>query len=143
MQGGILNLSSEKSFAEFLYEFSFDGHTLVYRYKKSKPDCLLFEDLLIDDKEVICFDHLSKEGFTKLKGSETLNHSLCGENSISRVRFVDKNAILLSNEENKIFYKFIDFVHHMLLFYSLDSKGYEGFQNGSVSSSEIILEKGS
>ena len=48
-----LNLSSEKSFAEFLYEFSFDGHTLVYRYKKSKPDCLLFEDLFIDDKEVI------------------------------------------------------------------------------------------
>ena len=38
--------------------------------------------------------------------------------------------------------KFIDFVERMLLFYSLDSRGYEGFMNGSESIAEGIVNSG-
>jgi hypothetical protein len=41
-----------------------------------------------------------------------------------------------------VFKKFIDFVDHMLLFYSLDSRGYEGFMNGSEGIAEGIVNSG-
>ena len=69
------------------------------------------------------------EGFTRLEGSETLNATIKNDSPISRVKYVNSNSILTDNTENQIFKKFIDFVDRMLLFYSLDSRGYEGFMN--------------
>ena len=37
------------------------------------------------------------------------------------------------------FKKFIDFLERMLLFYSLDSRGYEGFTNGNEGVAEGIV----
>ena len=48
----------------------------------------------------------------------------------------------MENKENQVFKKFIDFVERMLLFYSLDSRGYEGFMNGVESISEGIVNSG-
>lgn len=41
-----------------------------------------------------------------------------------------------------MFKKFIDFVDRMLLFYSLDNRGYEGFMNGSEGIAEGIVNSG-
>lgn len=81
-------------------------------------------------------------GFTLLEGSDTLNASIKNESPISRVKYVNNNSILTDTEENHVFKKFINFVDHMLLFYSLDSRGYEGFMNGSESIAEGIVNSG-
>ena len=137
-----LNMSGRKSFAEFEYGFIFDGHDLVYRYSKMDVDELKEESLSIDGKEVIYYDFLAKDGFTLLEGSNTLNASIKNESPISRVKYVNSNSILSDNIQNKVFRKFIDFVDRMLLFYSLDNRGYEGFMNGSESIAEGIANAG-
>lgn len=137
-----LNMSGRKSFAEFAYTFSFDKHEVIYTYKKNDVNTLLEESLSIDDREVIYYDFVKREGFTRLDGSVTLNAAIKNESPISRVKFVNSNSILVENEENIVFKKFIDFVDRMLLFYSLDSRGYEGFRNGSEGIAEGIVDSG-
>lgn len=137
-----LNMSGRKSFAEFEYVFTFDGHEVVYKYKKTDVSTLQEERLSIDDREVIYYDFVQNEGFTCLEGAETLNATMKNNSPISRVKYVNGNSILSENVENSVFKAFIDFVDHMLLFYSLDSRGYEGFRNGSGSVSEGIVNSG-
>lgn len=137
-----LNMSGRKSFAEFEYTFVFDNHEVIYHYCKTDVNTLKMESLSIDGKEVIYYDFLSRDGFTLLEGSDTLNASIKNESPISRVKYVNNNSILTDTEENQVFKKFIDFVDHMLLFYSLDSRGYEGFMNGSESIAEGIVNSG-
>ena len=137
-----LNMSGRKSFAEFEYTFVFDGHEVVYKYSKMDVNSLKSESLSIDGKEVIFFDFLTRDGFTLLEGSDTLNASIRNESPISRVKYVNSNSILSDNVQNQVFKKFIDFVERMLLFYSLDSRGYEGLMNGSESIAEGIVNSG-
>ncbi len=137
-----LNMSGRKSFAEFEYTFTFDDHEVVYRYSKIDVSILKNESLSIDGKEVIFFDFLTRDGFTLLEGSETLNVSIKSDSPISRVKYVNNNSILADNVQNRVFKKFIDFVEHMLLFYSLDSRGYEGFMNGNEGIAEGIVNSG-
>jgi hypothetical protein len=137
-----LNMSGRKSFAEFEYVFVFDDHEVVYKYRKTDVNTLRDESLSIDSKEVIYYDFTKREGFTLLEGSDTLNVSIKNESPISRVKYVNSNSILADNTENQVFKKFIDFVDHMLLFYSLDSRGYEGFMNGSEGIAEGIVNSG-
>lgn len=137
-----LNMSGRKSFAEFEYIFIFDGHELLYRYSKYDVDMLKEESLSIDGKEVIYYDFPSKEGFTLLEGSDTLNASIKNASPISRVKYVNNNSILADNVQNQVFKSFMDFVDRMLLFYSLDNRGYEGFMNGSEGIAEGIVNSG-
>ena len=137
-----LNMSGRKSFAEFEYTFIFDRHELVYKYCKTSVDVLKEESLSIDGKEVIYYDFLARDGFTLLEGSDTLNSSIKNESPISRVKYVSSNSILADNDQNRVFKKFIDFVDRMLLFYSLDSRGYEGFMNGTEGIAEGIVNAG-
>lgn len=135
-------MSGRKSFAEFAYVFSFDDHEVIYKYKKSNVEKLQEESLSIDEKEVVYYDFMKGEGFTRLEGSETLNTTIKNDSPISRVKYVNSNSILTDNTENQVFKKFIDFVERMLMFYSLDSRGYEGFMNGSESVAEGIVNSG-
>lgn len=137
-----LNMNNSNSVANFEYEFIFDGHDVVYKYSKNDATFLLNESLSIDNTEVIFFDFTRKTGFTKLEGTDTLNNSINSDSPISRVKFVNNNSILADNEQNRVFNKFIHFVDNMLLFYSLDSRGYEGFMNGTESISEGIINSG-
>lgn len=137
-----LNMSGKKSVAEFEYVFIFDNHEVLYKYCKSDASTLKCESLSIDGKEVICFDFIKKDGFTLLEGSDTLNASMRNESPISRVKYVNNNSILTDCEQNRVFKQFIDFVEHMLLFYSLDSRGYEGFMNGNEGIAEGIVNSG-
>lgn len=137
-----LNMSGRKSFAEFEYYFVFDGHEVVYKYRKTDVNTLQGESLSIDGKEVIYYDFTKREGFTLLEGSDTLNASIKNESPISRVKYVNSNSILADNTENQVFKKFIDFVDRMLLFYSLDNRGYEGFMSGSEGIAEGIVNSG-
>lgn len=137
-----LNMSGRKSFAEFEYIFAFGEYEVIYRYRKTDINTLQDESLSINDKEVIYYDFAKKEGFTLLEGSDTLNATIKNDSPISRVKYVNSNSILVDNTENKVFKKFINFVNRMLLFYSLDSRGYEGFMNGTDGIAEGIVNSG-
>lgn len=133
-----LNLNSKKHYAEFEYVFNFDGIELVYEYKKEDVDTLLEEKLSISGNEMVYFDYTKNSGRICLAGAETLN--LTGETSLSRIKYIKSNAILENNPTNNAFVKFVDFVDRMLLFYSLDSRGYQGLSIGSEGISNGIIE---
>lgn len=137
-----LNMDGRKPFAEFEYIFLFDGQEVTYKYKKTDVNTILEERLLINDREVIYYDFIKQEGLTLLQGSETLNNSIKNESPISRVKYVNNNSILVDNTENQVFKQFTDFVDRMLLFYSLDNRGYEGFMNGVEGIAEGIVNSG-
>lgn len=137
-----LNIDNPKSYAEFEYVFEFQGEELIYQYGKSAINKLEFEHLFIAGREVIYYDYLRQEGFTRLEGTEMLNNAMRASNPMSRVKYVNSNAILSDNHENAIFHEFLSYVNRMLLFYSLDHRGYEGFQSGSSNISEEIIESG-
>lgn len=137
-----LNLSINKPTAEFEYEFIFGEHELVYKYSKKDPVTLTRESVFIDGVEVLNYDFLLKEGYTTLKGAETLqltaklNPAL---DKLSRVKYINSNAILEDNPINKTFVDFVMFVDNMLMFYSLNENGYQGFSIGSESYTHGIV----
>ncbi len=135
-----LNLNSNLSFAEFEYEFEFYEKTVIYKYAKRNPMQLVYEQLFIDGEKVVSYDFRENEGETTLKGAETLN-LISATNPISRVKYLNSNAILEETNTNKIFYSFMSFVDRMLMFYSLDEKGYQGFLSGSDSFTQGIIRE--
>ena len=74
----------------------------------------------------------------RLAGAENLNLS-SGDSPISRVKFVKNNAILSNDPITETFNSFVNFVDNMLLFYSLDSRGYQGFEVGISKVGENII----
>lgn len=137
-----LNLNTGAKEASFSYDFAFPAGTVSYRYQKSGFGVLLFESLTINKKEVLRYDFRTQEGFVKLKGTENL--SLSASNSsdtISRVKYVSRNALLTEGVENDLFYAFVRFVETMLLFYSLDRNRYIGFKNDTESISSVIIRE--
>jgi len=126
-----LNLNVKKSAAEFAYTFIFDGHVLQYQYAKENLRTLLSEKISIDGKTVIDYDYRSHNGYAALAGSETLDLSLHDNSrTVSRVKYLLNTSVLRDDEKNRTFLQFGSFVNRMLLFYSLETRGYEGFTNG-------------
>ena len=136
------NLDNAKKRVSFKYTFNFDGHILEYEYQKKAVQDLVMEKVIIDDEVVIDYNFDDAEGETTLKGAETLNLISSISNRISRVKYVLGTAILENNETNTAFKKFGEFVNKMLLFYCLDSRGYQGYTVGSESLAKGIIEKG-
>ena len=140
-----LNLDSQNKHAEFEYVFDFFGNEVVYRYRKTAPMELVSEELSICGDEVLRYDFSKREGFVFLAGTETLQLSsnLPSETDrISRVKYVRSNAILQDTERNRAFLEFVSLVDRMLLFFSLDEKGYQGLSVGSDSFTQGIIRAG-
>lgn len=137
-----LNLyNSMREPARFEYHFRFNDSEVVYIYKKIGLNTLLEESLSINGKERIKYNFVKHEGKAELEGAQTLKISV-GYNQISRVKYVFSNAILAKNKENEAFLSFMHFVDNMLMFYSLDSRGYRGFRTGSDNIAEAIINAG-
>lgn len=129
----------------FEYNFKFRDKEVKYMYKKSDFKTLLSESLSIGDNTVINYD--KKESDTifevSLKGTENLQKDL-KESKISAVKWVNRNSVLENTEENKIFKEFINFVDRMLLFWSLESRSFIGYDTDSNETNivdEIIKHK--
>lgn len=134
-----LNLNSKKAMAEFEYEFMFENKQVLYKYEKVGPMELTSETLYIDGEEVVHYDFINHIGYTTLKGAETLN-LISSENKVSRIKYLIGTAILdESDSRNKIFKLFADFVNSMLMFYSLDQRGYQGLLLGVDSFTRGII----
>ena len=140
-----LCLDSKKPMAEFEYEFSFDGVEVVYRYGKTDPLTLVYERLSIGGSEVLSYDFSLREGHVSLAGAESLmlSSALPAETDrLSRVKFVRSNAILQESPETRAFVSFVSFVDGMLMFYSLDERGYQGLSVGPDSYTQGIIREG-
>ncbi len=136
------NLNNESRRVWFRYTFCFDDSELIYEYSKQSMRQLLHERVSIDGRTVLDFDYETNCGSSSLKGSENLNLSAVKNDQISRVKYVIGTALPADNLENKVFSQFASWVDHMLLFYSLDNRGYEGFSAGSEKLSKGIIERG-
>ncbi len=134
------NLDNSDNTVKFKYWFEFEGHSLVYEYEKRSLKELLLEVVTIDDNVVLEYDYNMQEGKTTLKGAEAL--SLSGDHSLSRVKYLFSTAILEDNEINNTFRLFSKFIKGMLLFYSLDERGFQGFKNVTENITESIVSKG-
>lgn len=138
------NLNSKKPTAEFEYCFTFEGIDVIYRYSKKDPLTLVHESVLINGQEVLNYDFSMRQGYTTLKGAETLqlSSSLVTEaDRLSRVKYVKSNAILQDVPENRAFIAFTTFVDNMLMFYSLTENRYQGFTIGIDSFTQGIIRE--
>lgn len=127
--------------AEFEYTFIFNGTELIYRYKKLDVNVILHEELIIGGRNVLTYDFIRHEGYCLLEGAETLKLS-SQDSPISRVKYVNSNAILTPSNENDVFRLFMSFVENMLMFYSLDVNRYRGFKTGIEKIGSAIVKAG-
>ena len=140
-----LSLNSKKPSADFEYEFVFNGIDVVYKYSKSDSLTLNYEMLFINGEEVLNYDFGRKKGYTKLQGAENLQLESTFDTAadkLSRVKYIRNNAILSDTITNKAFIDFTSFVDRMLMFYSLDNRGYQGLRLGSESFTQGIISAG-
>lgn len=140
-----LCLSSKNPMAEFEYEFCFDGIEVVYRYGKTDPLTLSYERLTIGGEDVLSYNFGTRTGFVSLAGTESLalSSDLPSEtDKLSRVKYVKNNAILQESDATRAFVAFMGFVDNMLMFYSLDQRGYQGLSVGPDSFTQGIIREG-
>ena len=112
----------------FEYIFSFDNKEIVYSYTKNNFRDIYSEKLTINNKIVVEYDRFKDKKTIELnmEGSENISLDLRQLN-FSILRYIKANVILAKNEENDLFYKMYDFVNKMLLFWSLDTRGFVGY----------------
>lgn len=136
-----LNLDSKENHASFEYDFLFDSKKIIYEYQKTDMQNLINEKLTIDNQVVLEYDFVKDEGQCNLDGTQSLRLS-SPDGKLSKLKFIKNNAILVENEINHLFIKMMDFVDHMLLFYSLMDRGYQGFMLGSEQLADAIVKSG-
>ncbi len=141
------NLNSNKPTADFEYLFTFNGVDVLYKYSKTDVTTLTHESLQIDGQEVFDFDYKNNVGYTSLVGTENLNLTQISQNNptftsrLSRVKYIANNALLVDNPINNAFRDFVAFVDNMLMFYSLDTNGYQGLMVGGDSITQGIIRE--
>ncbi len=126
-----LNAYSQDQYASFHYEFIINSKLVVYEYKKLDYKTIVFERLIIDNKEVILFDRIKNAAATiLLEGTESLNTEITNS-ELSVLKYVKSNSELADNEVNNIFKEIFRFVDGMLFFRSIEFNTYLGFRSGS------------
>lgn len=136
-----LNANSAEKIAEFSYIFNFGGDLVEYNYGKLDCESIVYENFLINNKKIISYDRRKKKSLLiSLAGTETLNKTT-SEIKISLLKYIKSNAILSNKDKNvELFNKFIEYVDNMLLFWTLDTKNYSGYEVGSFDILKHIVE---
>lgn len=135
------NIYKKDKLVEFEYKFNFDDNIVLYNYKKKNIDEIVFEELIINDKKYICFDQSKTPSFNH-QFSEVQSFKPDFKNiKISAVKYFFSNTQLDKNNiDSKTFCDFIDFINHMLLFWSLQVRSYIGYTTGTSEIFEEIIK---
>lgn len=137
-----INAKSDESFVEFNYEFNFENNIIIYSYKKEDYNTIIYESFSINGKVLAFIDRKkSNEAIINFQGAETLKTNLENNTEISVLRYAQKNAVLNTNEENRIFTFFMNFVDRMLFFRSLRDNLYIGFDTRKGTITDEIIER--
>jgi AAA15 family ATPase/GTPase len=142
MYQNFTNANNKNGTAEFSYTFKFGDSFLVYNYGKNTCEDIVYEQLLINDTEVVSYDR-RKGNFLKIDmpGTENLNKEI-NQIKISVLKYIKSNTVLPETDETILFNKFIFFVDNMLLFWQLDDRGYQGYETGSADMLSDIIKHG-
>lgn len=136
--GQYLNLNSNSN-AKFYYKFKFNSSFLEYKYEKDNLHHIVEEELFIDTKRVIYYNHIENFGIVGLKGAETLTTDLKGKH-ISFIKYIRNNAILKEDPTNIIFKEFNIFIDNMLLFSSLQRDFNKDIRAGNKKLCRAIIQ---
>lgn len=121
------NCSNRETLFEF--EFLIDNKKVAYSYSKTDLETLVSEKLTIDGKLFASIDRNKNTKITiQAKGAESLKNDI-GNNNISILSYIEKNAILDDNSINRVFFNFISFINRMLYVRALDTQFIIGFEN--------------
>jgi AAA15 family ATPase/GTPase len=124
-----LNANSELEFAEFYYEFFINSKVVVYEYKKSNYNTIIYERFSIDDEVLAFFDRSKGPYFTThFKGAETLKTEI-NNSELSVLKYIINNTELTANPINFTFVDFFTYVNKMLFFRSLKQFEHLGLQD--------------
>lgn len=123
-----LNNQGNYSCATFSYTFQFDDDEVVYSYKKTEVDNLLFESLKVNSKLLFMHDNSNKNDFFDDKFKSELSNLNFDYNnaSISTLRYIVTNSQL---EKDHIVRKMYDFISNMLWFRNLDEHRFIGLKD--------------
>ncbi|NQY36445.1 MAG: ATP-binding protein [Alteromonadaceae bacterium] len=120
-QENYLNAESESDLAVFEYTFKFQESIIIYTYKKRSFNEIVFENLVINDVEVLSIDRdKSSTANINLVGAETLNKNLLNSD-VSLVKYVMNNSVLEVNEINTLFRTMCNFVQYMQNSFNVNS----------------------
>jgi len=136
-----LNQDTDTQYATFDYVFTFGADEIEYKYTKFDMQNLRTEELYINGQQYIWYDFVKKQGSCLLDGTQSLRFD-SPDSKLSKLKFINNNAILVDNKENQLFYKMMSFVDSMLLFYSLMERGYQGFMIGIENLDDSIVKSG-
>ena len=138
-----LNAQSPNAMAEFSYTFKLGNDFVNYEYGKVAPDSLVYERLSINDKKIIEYDRsVDPAARIDIAGTETLNKDL-SQIKISIIKYIRSNAVIQDAPTETVLSAFFSFVDHMLLFWSLDTRTYLGYEvNATANILVDIVEKG-
>lgn len=133
------NRFSKNGSVSFEYVFSFNDKDIIYSYTKSRFREIISEKLIANNKVLVEYNRFEdKEKISlNMAGTENVNLNL-GQLNFSILRFIKSNVILVQNEENELFEKMYDFVNKMLLFWSLQDRGFIGY---SPAVNQSIIDK--
>jgi len=135
------NLETENKFVEFEYLLNFSGSSIKYRYGKTAPESLVYENLWINEKPVISYNRITSEPLLiDLPGTETLIKDI-NKIQISVLKYIKSNTAIESTPETKVLFSFFDFVDKMLFFRNLDERRYAGYEVGTHRIFEEIIIK--
>lgn len=124
---------------KFEYGFVFDGKQILYEYTKNHQGTLLTEKLVSGD--TVVFDRLqnkiviNENMFTVLQSVK--DDLLAQANNVSIISYL--RTVYPMTKDNPIVQVF-DFVDRMLWFRCLQDRGYIGFETGTTSLEEYIIE---
>lgn len=136
-----INGDSDSKVAKFQYFFKKDDDHIVFTYKKSSPEKLVYEDLYINGIKIYSYDFLTQEReFLNMNmiNAESLNFDYF-ENNFSILRYIANNT----QQPVDSYVKYVmAFVSNMLWFRSLQDNSYIGLTTGAVDVGAWIIENG-
>lgn len=137
--GCFLNADSGRREAYFEYVFRKDDSKITYRYKKTAPKTLSFEELFIDNEKIYSINFLdNKSELLHLEKLDAPNLNLeYFEGNFPLLRHIANNTI---QKEGSVVKFLMNFVSHMLWFRSLQNNGYIGLKTGSDDLDSWIIE---
>ena len=119
------NLFSNDNTVSFEYTFTFDNIDVIYSYTKDSHGNLISEELRIDNTTFAKYDRLQSPTKIELnfQGAENVVLNL-NQLSFSILRFIKSNVMLAEDNIKVLFEKFYNFVNRMLMFWSLEDRGF-------------------
>lgn len=133
------NAQSGLKEVSFHYEFLIDSKKIVYEYKKTSSEIIIFEKFSIDGE--VFAEINKKQGlfFVKFKGAKNLIANF--PEHLSLLKYIKNNTVFEEDTNNRLFQKFYDFIEKMLFFRSLQDRFYIGLEAGTRIISQDIIER--